>query len=116
MCIAGGADTLSDAPIRHSKKLRQWMLAFPKAKTTLEKVEMLAQLRPDFLVPDVPGIEEFSSNESMGHSADRLAATFGVSRRDQDDFARRSHTLAMEAKGKGYLTDVLSVKVNINGH
>ena len=30
--------------------------------------------------------------------ADRLAATFGVTRQEQDDFARRSHSFAAEAR------------------
>ena len=47
----------------------------------------------------------------MGHSADRLAAAFGVSRAEQDDYARRSHMLAHEATEKGYLSDVLNVHI-----
>lgn len=47
----------------------------------------------------------------MGHSADRLAASFGASRKEQDDYALRSHTLAQQAFEKGYFTDMLPVKV-----
>lgn len=47
----------------------------------------------------------------MGHSADRLAAAFGVSRVEQDEFALRSHTLAKKAQDEGLLQDVISFKV-----
>lgn len=47
----------------------------------------------------------------MGHSADRLAAAFGASRKEQDDYAVRSHKLAQEAFNKGHFTDLLPVKV-----
>lgn len=47
----------------------------------------------------------------MGHSADRLAAAFNVSREEQDDFALRSHTLAKAATEKGLLSDLLEIKV-----
>lgn len=47
----------------------------------------------------------------MGHSADRLASAFNVSRQEQDDYALRSHTKAAEAQQKGYLTDLLPFKV-----
>ena len=47
----------------------------------------------------------------MGHSADRLAATFGVTRKEQDDFARRSHQMAKNAQEKGFLSDLIPVKV-----
>ncbi len=47
----------------------------------------------------------------MGHSGDRLAAAFGVSRQEQDDYARRSHALASEANEKGWLEDLLTVHI-----
>lgn len=47
----------------------------------------------------------------MGHSGDRLAAAFEVSRQEQDEYARRSHSLAQEATQKGYLSDLLTVHV-----
>lgn len=47
----------------------------------------------------------------MGHSADRLAAAFGVSRVEQDEFALRSHTLAKKAQDAGLLQDVISFNV-----
>ena len=50
---------------------------------------------------------EFSTNETMGHSGDRLAAAFGVSRQEQDEYAIRSHTLAYEAHEKGLLKDIV---------
>ncbi len=59
----------------------------------------------------LPAISEFSTNETMGHSGDRLAAAFGVSRKDQDDYAMRSHSLASEASKNGLLEDILSVHV-----
>ena len=33
VCLAGGVEFMSDVPIRHSRKMRQWMLASQKAKT-----------------------------------------------------------------------------------
>lgn len=48
----------------------------------------------------------------MGHSGDRLAAAFGVSRNEQDEYALRSHTLAAQAQQQGNLTDVMPFKGN----
>lgn len=47
----------------------------------------------------------------MGHSADRLAASFNATRKEQDDFALRSHTVAQQAFEKGYFTDMVPFKV-----
>ena len=43
----------------------------------------------------------------MGHSGDRLAAAFNVSREEQDEYALRSHTLAAQAHQQGNLTDMM---------
>jgi len=111
VCIAGGVEFMSDVPIRHSRKMRQLMLSANKAKTAGAKLSLLAKIRPDYLAPELPAIAEFSTNETMGHSADRLAAAFGVTRQEQDDFARRSHEMAKGAQEKGLLSDVVPVKV-----
>ena len=89
VCIAGGVETMSDVPIRHSRKMRQWMLASQKMKTPMKMLGHVAKLRPAYFTPELPGITEFSTNETMGHSADRLAATFDVTRLEQDEFAMR---------------------------
>lgn len=48
----------------------------------------------------------------MGHSADRLAAAFKVSREEQDAYAFKSHSAAQNATEKGYLTDLVPFKGN----
>jgi len=47
----------------------------------------------------------------MGHSADRLAAAFNVSRLEQDEYAMRSHQMAHRAQENGHLTDIIPVQV-----
>ncbi|CAG9813607.1 unnamed protein product [Phaedon cochleariae] len=111
MIVCGGVETMSDVPIRHSKKMRSLMLRANKAKTIQQKLSMLATIRPDFFVPELPAVAEYSSGETMGHSADRLAAAFGASRKEQDEFALRSHTCAQQAFEKGYFTDLIPFQV-----
>jgi len=107
VCVAGGVEFMSDVPIRHSRKMRSIMLKANKAKTLGAKLGLLGQLGLKDLIPELPAVAEFSTGEVMGHSADRLAASFNVSRQEQDDFARRSHQLAHDATEKGLLSDVL---------
>lgn len=111
VCIAGGVEFLSDVPIRFSRPLRKMMLAANKAKTPLQKLKLLSKFRPGMLVPELPAVAEFSSGETMGHSGDRLAAAFGIGRREQDEYALRSHTLAQRAAKDGLLADLEPVTV-----
>lgn len=78
--IAGGVESMSDVPIRFSPALRSRMLAARKIKSPMGYLGLLSGLRLSDLAPDAPPIAEFSTGETMGHSADRLAAAFGVSR------------------------------------
>ncbi|EAA00331.4 AGAP011827-PA, partial [Anopheles gambiae str. PEST] len=110
--VAGGVEFMSDVPIRHSRKMRSLMLRANKAKTLGQRLQLLSTIRPDFFAPELPAVAEFSSGETMGHSADRLAAAFNASRQEQDDYALRSHTLAKEAQDKGYFTDLVPFKVS----
>ncbi|XP_076238994.1 mitochondrial trifunctional protein beta subunit [Calliopsis andreniformis] len=109
--VAGGVEFMSDIPIRHSRRMRSLMLEANKAKTVGHKLALLTSIRPAHFVPDLPAVAEFSSGETMGHSGDRLAAAFGISRKEQDDYALRSHTLAAKAQQQGYLTDIVPYKV-----
>ena len=110
--VAGGVEFMSDVPIRHSRKLRSVMLRASKAKTPMQKLALLAEIRGGHFVPELPAVAEFSTGETMGTSADRLAASFKVSRQEQDDYALRSHTLAQEAQQNGYFTDLVPFKVS----
>jgi len=110
--VAGGVEFMSDVPIRHSRKMRKIMLASQKAKTTGAKLALLRQtFNAAAWTPELPAVAEFSTNETMGHSADRLAAAFAVSRKEQDDFSVRSHTNAKMATEKGFLSDRMDYKV-----
>jgi acetyl-CoA acyltransferase len=59
---------------------------------------LLSTLSLKDLAPELPAVAEFSTNETMGHSADRLASAFGITRKASDDFALRSHTLAAKVR------------------
>ncbi|XP_043531711.1 trifunctional enzyme subunit beta, mitochondrial isoform X1 [Chiloscyllium plagiosum] len=109
--IAGGVEFMSDVPIRHSRKMRKTLLSLNRAKTIGQRLSLLGKIRPDYFAPELPAVAEFSTSESMGHSADRLAAAFGISRAEQDEFALRSHTLAKKAENEKLLKDVIPFKV-----
>lgn len=110
--IAGGVETMSDVPIRFNKQVRKHLLTMNKAKTPAAKLSLLGKIiGANPLMPELPAVAEFSTGETMGHSADRLAAAFHVGRKEQDEFALRSHTLADQAAKSGLLSDVFSVNV-----
>ncbi|ESO04876.1 hypothetical protein HELRODRAFT_99230 [Helobdella robusta] len=110
--IAGGVEFMSDVPIRFGRRMRKAMLSLNKAKTLPAKLPIFMQMAsPSNWAPELPAVAEFSSSETMGHSADRLCAAFQVSRLEQDEYALRSHTLAKKATDDKLLDDLLTFKV-----
>ena len=103
--IAGGVETFSDVPIRFSRPMRSRMLAMNKAKGMSKKLGLLSGLKLKDLAPEAPGIANFTTGEVMGHSSDRLADRFGVSRSDQDEFSLRSHVNGAKAHADGLYED-----------
>lgn len=95
--LAGGAETLSDLPIRYRKPVRERLMRSQKAKSAGDWLQLLKGLRPSDLLPETPSISEFSTGLTMGESCDRMAAKYGVSREDQDRYALTSHQRAGQA-------------------
>jgi acetyl-CoA acyltransferase len=101
--IAGGAESLSNIPILHSRRMSDTMVAMSRARGWGERARLLAQLRPRDLIPVVPAIAEPSTGLSMGQSAESMAKENGVSREAQDAWALRSHQLAHAGTADGRL-------------
>lgn len=112
LALAAGAETMSDIPIRLSRPLRKALLATRGAKSLWQTLKGFRGLRPRDLAPDVPSISEFSTGETMGQSADRMAARYGVGREEQDRFALESHRNAATAHQQGYVEgDLLAMSI-----
>jgi len=105
--LAGGTETMSDIPVRFKKKFRQKVLDARKYKSPVQFLQFFKGLGWKDFLPELPAIAEFSTGETMGQSADRMAARFGVSRADQDEYAMRSHHLAAKATEEGLLDEEL---------
>lgn len=56
--IAGGAETMSDVPIRFPKKARAWLMQLSRARSNSARLQLLKQFRPSFLAPEAPAIAE----------------------------------------------------------
>jgi acetyl-CoA acetyltransferase family protein len=103
LMIAGGVESLSDVPIGLGKEARKRLQDMRRAKSARDYLGLVRGLRPGHLLPRPPAIAEYSTGETMGESADRLAAAFAVSREEQDAYALRSHKTAARAASEGKL-------------
>lgn len=106
--IAGGSETFSDVPIRYPRSMRKKLLQVSKIakKGPVALAQWaLKNIRLKDFTPEAPAIQNFHTNEIMGHSSDRLASRFGVSREEQDAYALDSHQKAAKAHAEGKYND-----------
>ncbi|HKS07849.1 MAG TPA: acetyl-CoA C-acyltransferase FadI [Gemmatimonadaceae bacterium] len=94
VAIAGGAESLSNVPILHSRGFADALVAASRAKSMPARLGALARIRPRDLVPITPAIAEPTTGETMGQSAEKMAKLNAIPRKEQDEFALASHQRA----------------------
>ena len=102
--IAGGAESLSNVPILHSRTMAEKLVALSRAKTLPQRLGIVGSIRPRDFVPITPAIAEPTTGETMGQSAEKMAKLNQIKREDQDQFALRSHRMAAVGLEDGRLT------------
>jgi len=106
--IAGGVDSASDAPIAVSEGLRAILLDLNRAKTTVDKVRILARIRPKDLSPDAPSTGEPRTGLSMGEHQALTTAQWKISRLAQDELALASHKNLAAAYDRHFFDDLIT--------
>src|SRR5210317_371888 len=105
--IAGGTDTVSDAPIVYNDDYRRMLLDMHAAHSTLERIKPVFRFRPGFLKPQLPGVQEPRTGLSMGESTEITAKQWDVQREHQDQLALASHVKAAAAYDSGWYEDLV---------
>jgi acetyl-CoA C-acetyltransferase len=107
--IAGGVDTVSDAPIGLNDDLRRLLLRAEQTRSPARRVgTLLGGLRPRHVIPDIPRNAEPRTRLSMGEHAARTAAQWRIGRAEQDEFAATSHRRLHAAYEAGFFDDLVT--------
>lgn len=104
VAIAGGAESLSNVPILHSRGFSDALIAASKAKTLSQRVAAFGKIRAKDFVPITPAIAEPTTGETMGQSAEKMAKLNGITREEQDALAYASHRNAHAGTEDGRLS------------
>ena len=91
VAIAGGAESISDAPIFATRTLAQSLVELSRAKTVGDRLRILSALRPRDFTPVPPALKEPTTGLTMGESAEVMAQKNEISREAQDRLALESH-------------------------
>ena len=105
--IAGGTDTISDAPIVYPDSYRSIMMDVFRARSLKERILPWFRLRPSHFKPEFPGVNEPRTGLSMGQSTEITAKEWDIPREHQDQLALASHMKAAAAFDAGWYDDLV---------
>ena len=92
--LTAGVESMSNFGFSTTKRLKEIFMAIGRSKTLWGKVRAGLAIRPKDIVPVVGltvGLTDPVSGFNMGQTAENLARDFGITRREQDEFALSSH-------------------------
>lgn len=105
--IAGGTDTVSDAPIVYPDDYRRILLDIHSSRSMMGRIKPLFRIRPRHFKPELPGVVEPRTKLSMGESTEITAKQWNVQRDFQDQLALSSHMNAAAAYDAGWYEDIV---------
>lgn len=119
LVLAGGTEAMSRAPLLYNHQMTAWLARWMTAKSFGQKMSMMTQLRPSFLVPVIAllrGLTDPVVGLNMGQTAEEVAYRFGITREEMDAFSVESHLRAENATRAGYFDDELIPIIDNKGH
>jgi acetyl-CoA C-acetyltransferase len=105
--IAGGTDTISDAPMVYPRAYQQLLLESYRGRSAWQRFSPFLKLRPKHFKPVLPAVVEPRTGKSMGQSAEIMAREWQVTRAEQDQLAYDSHVKAAAAWQAGFYDDLV---------
>jgi acetyl-CoA C-acetyltransferase/acetyl-CoA acyltransferase len=106
--VAGGCESMSNVPLLFPIETLEPVGQLARAKSAWQKTKAATALRPRHFKP-IAGLElgltDPTVNMIMGKTAEVLVQEFGISRREQDEYALRSHEKAIHATNAGFFNN-----------
>src|SRR3990167_4559938 len=101
--VTGAAESMSNIPMFYPPKTAKLFLKLSKARNPLERISLFWELlKPSRLLKPVLGLQlgliDPVCGLNMGQTAEILAKEYGITRKEQDEFALVSHQRALSAR------------------
>ncbi len=112
--LAGGAESMSNAPFLYNQSAVKKYGMLGKAKTLGQRLKALSAFRPKDFSPIIGlkvGLTDPVSGLNMGETAEVLAREYDLTREDLDRFAAQSQSRALN-RSKARIKEITPVNVN----
>ena len=119
MILAGGAESLSHAPLIFGDRMVEVIGALNSARTALDRARAASAFRPSMLTPVVglvQGLTDPISELGMGQTAEIVAHLFHLTREQADAYSVESHHRLARAQKQGWLDDEVELAFDRQGN
>ena len=109
--LAGGTENMSQMPLLFSKQFQDVFSEFAFAKSWGTRLHAFKKFKFKYLKPRISimeGLRDPFSGMMMGDTAELIAKEFGITRQQQDEFAKVSHDRAVGAQKGGRLAQEMA--------
>lgn len=105
--IAAGTDSISDSPITFGSKFAHRLIDLSRARSFGERLGVFKGFSFGELKPISPSVNEPRTGLSMGQHCELMAREWGITRKNQDALALKSHLNAAAAYEDGFHDDLV---------
>ncbi|NHA14446.1 acetyl-CoA C-acetyltransferase [Thioalkalivibrio sp. XN279] len=112
LVLAGGTEAMSRAPVLFNDDMVNWLSDLARAKSPVDKAVQMTRLRPKHFAPVIAlikGLTDPVVGLNMGQTCEVISHRFGISRKEMDKFAARSHQRLAAAFDEGRMDEVVAV-------
>jgi len=112
LILAGGAESLSHAPLVLSQDATEWFAKLNSARSPVARAKAALEFRPDFMAPVIGlerGLTDPITDLNMGQTAEVLAQAFDISREAADAYASESQRRSARAQSEGWFKGELEL-------
>jgi acetyl-CoA C-acetyltransferase len=107
LALCGGVESMSHTQVGLSTGLSRAIRRAAGARGPKDAAGHILRLRPRHLGLAVPSVSERTTGKSMGQHTESMAADWGITREDQDEYAAQSHIRAVVAEEEGFYRPLL---------
>lgn len=109
LILAGGAESMSHAPVLFNHTMVNWLNSFMRARTAGQRLKIISHLRLRHFKPVIAllyGLSDDTVGLNMGETAENIANQFSISRKEMDAFSVSSHQRLAKAMDDGLLEEI----------
>ncbi len=110
LVLAGGTESMSQAPVLFSSSMVNWLANLSLAKGFGAKLKQFVKFKPRFLTPVssvLQGLTDPTVNLNMGQTAEILAYRFKITREQMDAFSMESHRRVAAAEDNHQFPEII---------